>query len=75
MVSLEDKLEFAKQIVLRTVFISMMTMISKDWADDLVTQMDQQVQNDLVEKSNIATQKISFAGEGFVPNFQDPFGW
>ncbi len=27
---------------------------------DLVTQMDQQVQNDLVEKSNIATQKIGF---------------
>lgn len=80
---MKNKLEFAKQIVLEAgdylrLHLHDDLMISKKTGPtDLVTQMDQQVQNDLVEKSHIATQKIGFLRRkmAFVHRFQkDPFG-
>lgn len=80
---MKNKLEFAKQIVLESgdylrLHLHDDLMISKKTGPtDLVTQMDQQVQKDLVEKSNIATQKIGFLRRkmAFVPQFQKvPFG-
>ncbi len=66
--SLKNKLEFAKQIVLEAgdylrLHLHDDLMISKDWADRLVTQMDQQVQKGTMEKSQIAIQKIGFLRE------------
>lgn len=80
---MKNKLEFAKQIVLeageyiRQHLDDSLKIMRKTGPTDLVTQMDQQVQKDLVEKitRRYPTDQILRRKTAFVPPFQkDLFG-